>query len=219
MTSQELVLQVLQRQESLKAASCTSQVRPQQQTHTPHADRADIHPDPFYKVYSDTNAGAACHRHTGPAGIYGAETSDCDSPFSLVNATFDWINTHLKDTIDFVVWTGDSARHDNDENLPRSDRQVLDLNAHMVEKFREVFGTQPGEAAAEFSIPIIPTIGNNDILPHNIFTKGPNKWTKAYQQLWKPFIPEEQRHQFDRGAWFYVEVIPNKLAVFSLNTL
>jgi endopolyphosphatase len=69
------------------------------------------------------------------------------------------------------------------------------------------------------AIPVIPTFGNNDILPHNIFLSGPNKWLKAYTDIWSNFIPEEQRHGFQRGGWFWVEVIPQKLAVFSLNTL
>ena len=179
----------------------------------------DFHPDPFYKVYSATDEDAACHRQKGPAGAYGAETSDCDSPFSLVNATFDWIDQNIKDSIDFVIWTGDSARHDNDEEFPRSIEQVLDQNRYLVERFHDVFGAHGGQSPHRFATPIVPTIGNNDILPHNIFSKGPNKWTKEYIQLWKYMVPEEQRHQFERGGWFYVEVIPQKLAVFSLNTM
>ena len=37
--------------------------------------------------------------------------SDCDSPLAHVNATFDWIEQHFKGEVDFVVWTGDNARH------------------------------------------------------------------------------------------------------------
>lgn len=181
----------------------------------------DLHPDPFYKVNSASDTAGACHRGTGPAGYYGAEKTECDAPFSLINATFQWIEDNLKDTIDFVVWTGDSARHDNDEEHPRSEEQVLGLNRKLVEKFREVFGRTDSHRPeiGPFQIPIVPTFGNNDILPHNIFSKGPNTWTKRYSQLWGDIIPEEQRHAFGRGGWFYVEVIPNKLAVFSLNTL
>lgn len=39
-----------------------------------------------------------------------ANFSDCDSPMSLVNLTLDWIKKEWVDEIDFVVWTGDSAR-------------------------------------------------------------------------------------------------------------
>lgn len=153
----------------------------------------------------------------------GAETTDCDSPESLIDATFAWIETNLKGSIDFIIWTGDSARHDNDEKLPRSVKQVEDLNRLIVDKFVKVFGkgdnVDDTNSESEFTIPIVPTFGNNDVLPHNIFSPGPNSWTQRYLDLWKKFIPEEQRHSFARGGWFYVEVIPNELAAFSLNTL
>ncbi|KAI9754655.1 MAG: p24 complex component, partial [Chaenotheca gracillima] len=178
----------------------------------------DLHPDPFYKVYSSPNGDAACHSKSGAAGYYGAEATDCDSPLTLINETFKWIDENLKDSIDFVIWTGDSARHDNDERNPRSRDQVIESNELMVEKFVQVFGKESGRTK-DFIIPVVPTYGNNDILPHNVFTKGPNKWTKAYSKIWKKFIPEEQRHGFERGGWFSVEVIPNQLVVFSLNTL
>jgi len=185
--------------------------------------RADFHPDPFYKPGSSSAEEHACHSGTGQAGILGAEKTDCDAPIALVNATFQWINDNLKDELDFIVWTGDSARHDNDERFPRSEAQVIGLNKLLVSKFVEVFGKDDDindpDPTNDFTIPIIPTFGNNDILPHNIFEPGPNKWTKLYASVWKKFIPEEQKHSFERGGWYFVEVIRNKLAVFSLNTL
>lgn len=117
--------------------------------------------------------------------------------------------------MDFVVWTGDSARHDSDEEAPRSAQQVLKLNNYVASKIVETFGDKDHD----LTIPVVPTFGNNDILPHNILLGGPNKWLKTYTSVWKKFIPEEQRHGFERGGWFFVEVIPKKLAVFSLNTL
>ncbi|KEQ58493.1 Endopolyphosphatase [Aureobasidium melanogenum CBS 110374] len=183
----------------------------------------DFHPDPFYKVHSSIDSDGACHRGHGPAGYYGAETSDCDSPISLINATFDWIRDELKDSIDFVIWTGDSARHDNDEKIPRNVQQVTHLNQLLVEKFYEVFAKNEDEPdddpTNDLVVPVIPTFGNNDILPHNIFDKGPNLWTRRYLDIWRPFIPEVQKHSFDQGGWFYVEAIPNHLAVVSLNSL
>ena len=181
----------------------------------------DIHPDPFYKTHS--HPAELCHSGRGQAGEFGAEVSECDAPISLVNATFRWIQDNLRDEIDFVVWTGDSARHDNDERVPRSDKQVLKLNRFIVDKFVEVFGKPDNiddpDPTNDFIVPIVPTFGNNDILPHNIFSPGPNKWTRAYLKVWNHFVPQAQRHSFARGGWFFTEVIPNKLAVFSLNTL
>ena len=45
------------------------------------------------------------------AEYYGVPDNSCDAPMSLVNVTFDFIQRELKDKIDFVVWTGDSARY------------------------------------------------------------------------------------------------------------
>ena len=183
----------------------------------------DIHPDPFFRTGSDPDGIHPCHRGDGRAGYFGAESSQCDSPISLINATFEWIKHNVRDEIDFIVWTGDSARHDNDELYPRTSKQVEQLNEFVVTKFEEVFSkpnTNHGRGSTnDFVIPIIPTYGNNDILPHNIFTPGPNRWTRKYLSIWKKFIPQEQRHSFARGGWFFTEVIPNKLAVFSLNTM
>ena len=93
----------------------------------------------------------------------------------------------------------------------------------MVHKFVELFGRKDEDKRTDLTedlmIPIVPTFGNNDIMPHNILAKAPNMWTKIYLDIWRKFIPEEQRHGFQNGGWFSVEVVPNKLAVFSLNTL
>lgn len=107
-----------------------------------------------------------------------------------------------------------SARHDSDEKVPRTQSEVLDTNRKIADKFLDTFGD--GE---DLSIPVVSTFGNNDILPHNILLSGPNKWLKTYTDIWDKFIPEEQRHGFQRGGWYYVEVVPKQLAVFSLNTL
>lgn len=180
----------------------------------------DFHPDQFYKTYSSTEEDAACHQGSGPAGVFGAETTDCDSPITLVNATFKWINDNLKDTVDFVIWTGDSSRHDSDENIPRTEKEIISTNELLVNKFHEVFGRgDDTDPTNDLTIPIIPNFGNNDIMPHNIMQPGPNKWTQKYLSIWRQFIPEEQRHGFSTGGWFSVEVIPNYLAVFSLNTM
>lgn len=126
-----------------------------------------------------------------------------------------WIKEHVKDDIDFVVWTGDSARHDKDEEHPRGAQEVLGMNRRVADKIAETFSSSDGQ----LEIPVVPTFGNNDFLPHNIFYPGPNKWLHAYDDIWRRFIPEEQRHSFEFGGWFFVEVIPDQLAVFSLNTM
>ncbi|WVF68665.1 hypothetical protein IAT40_003436 [Kwoniella sp. CBS 6097] len=144
------------------------------------------------------------------AGKWGTAVSKCDSPMSLVNLTFDWLKKEWADEIDFIVWTGDNARHDIDRELPRSPREIFDLNRMMVGKMVDTFGTD---------IPIVPSIGNNDIWPHNVLAAGPNHITEEFLRIWSKFIPSDYSHVFERGAYFSVEVIPDRLAVISLNTL
>ncbi|KAI1142692.1 Endopolyphosphatase [Hypoxylon sp. FL0543] len=198
----------------LQAGREGSQSASQRKLHGRFLHITDLHPDEWYKVHSSTEQNIACHRGHGPAGTYGAETSDCDSPLALVNATLDWITANLKDSIDFVVWTGDSARHDSDEEIPRHNKEILAMNQRIADAFVTTFSDNDG-----LVIPVVPTFGNNDIYPHNILEPGPNKILSTYNDIWEAFIPEDQRHSFQYGGWFYVEVIPDKLAVFSLNTL
>ena len=182
----------------------------------------DFHPDRYYK-YGATADDESCHHGQGDAGYFGREGTECDSPITLINETFRWIEQNLKNDIDFVIWTGDSARHDNDERIPRTEEEIQELNAFMADKWVELFGTRKNSerliGVPQVSVPVVPTFGNNDIAPHNIFMDGPNIWTRKYVELWRHFIPEDQRHSFVEGGWFTSEVIPGKLAVISLNTM
>ncbi|OBT49682.1 hypothetical protein VE04_10131, partial [Pseudogymnoascus sp. 24MN13] len=106
---------------------------------------------------------------------------------------------------------GEVFAYYRDEQIPRTAAEITDANTELADAFREAF--------ADKGVPVVPTLGNNDILPHNILLGGPNKWLQTYGRVWHHFIPEVQRHGFQRGGWFTVEVIPGRLAVVSLNTL
>lgn len=178
----------------------------------------DLHPDPHYEHSSAVKS--ACHRRKPKphkpdgkqrAGWWGTALSDCDSPPRLVESSLSWASTHLapNGSLDFVIWTGDSARHDNDDKLPRSSKEIFDLNRWTLEKLEEAF---PG-------VPLVPTVGNNDIFPHNILFPGPNQVTKEYVSIWQDHIPEYEFHTFEQGGYFVKDLIPNRLAAMSLNTL
>ncbi|KAK2738880.1 Endopolyphosphatase [Myotisia sp. PD_48] len=177
----------------------------------------DIHLDPLYRLH--TRVKYNCHTGSGRAGYFGTPGTDCDSPHALVNATFQWIEDNLKDNIDFVIWTGDAARHDKDDDIPRTREEIRDLNQLVFDKFLDTFQDHDSKTGGRLKIPVVPTIGNNDIMPHNIFRDAPNEWTDFFSRLWYPIIPEDQRHSFAQGGWFYVEVVPDRLAVVSLNTM
>jgi hypothetical protein len=43
-------------------------------------------------------------------GLFGALGTDCDSPFPLVQTTFEFLQKQVQD-IDFIIYTGDTVRH------------------------------------------------------------------------------------------------------------
>lgn len=173
----------------------------------------DVHPDPFYK--RGAHPSTACHRKKPKkkrrAGYYGTAYKECDSPLALTNFTLDYLEERWSDEIDFVIWTGDSARHDNDDEIPRPLSEVYELNEAVAEKMKQIFSSK--------GIPVVPTIGNNDVWPHNTLLPGPNDITRTYSSMWSDFIPPESRASFLQGGYFSIEVVPGALAVVSLNTM
>jgi endopolyphosphatase len=123
------------------------------------------------------------------------------------------------------------VRHDNDHRTPRTKHEIYDQNQRTVDKMLEVFGSADRTGYdSPTIIPVVPTIGNNDVFPHNIMKPGPGKFTKKFLRIWKHFIPSDQYHIFHKGGYFWQQVVPGRngrtgstseggLAVFSLNTL
>ncbi|KAJ3869568.1 Metallo-dependent phosphatase-like protein [Lentinula novae-zelandiae] len=167
----------------------------------------DLHPDPFY--LPGTSTSKACHRKIPKeekkrAGYYGTPYSACDAPLTLTNYTLDFLAEHWTEDIDFVIWTGDNARHENDRKIPRTTNEIYELNGSIANRMNEIFTTK--------GIPVVPSLGNNDIY-------RPNRITNEFYKIWEAFIPFPYQQTFRRGAYFAVEVVPNALAVISLNTL
>lgn len=186
----------------------------------------DMHPDELNVI------GAAirkqCHKkvkgivsNTDISHKYGDAMSGCDAPLDLFNSTLQWIRENLKDHIDFVIWTGDNIRHDNDRSHPRTEAEIFDMNERAVTHMVEAFVDDGEEDVNVFDrrVKIVPSLGNNDVYPHNLFAPGPTLQTRELYKIWRDFIPTEQMHTFDRGAYFLREVIPGKLVVLSINTL
>lgn len=182
----------------------------------------DMHPDAFYKEGS--SIASVCHQgkpknKKDRAPRFGYATGGCDSPPDLVDYTLEWIKENLRDKIDFVIWTGDNIRHDNDRRIPRTEFQILDMNELVSGKFQKLFANPNSENPRDFDVSVVPSIGNNDVFPHNMFALGPTLQTREYHRIWNNLVPQEQQRTFDRSASFVTEVIPGKLAVLSINTL
>ncbi|KAI8331003.1 Metallo-dependent phosphatase-like protein [Chlamydoabsidia padenii] len=179
----------------------------------------DFHLDAHY--LPGATVKSACHKLpdasvptyndaiTGEFGVSG-----CDTPTALAQKTVDWIAKEWKDKLDFVIWTGDNARHDWDKNMKRSRTNVYESNQIMTKMIKEAFG----------NISVVPSLGNNDVIPHNQITQGGqmNKKTDQllgfYQDLWHQWIPQDQHENFVKYGAFVVNVGP-KLRALSLNTM
>ncbi|KAI9500568.1 Endopolyphosphatase [Coemansia spiralis] len=181
----------------------------------------DLHIDPHYTegstVYSQchrkppTNADDG-HHSTGRFGIAGAK---CDSPVPLINATFEYLSGWA-DQLDFVLWTGDSGRHDNDAEIPRTLDEIIEQNRMAASKM-----------AAVFKVPVVPNIGNNDISPHNeLPAPGHKRAREAYKRLagaWGSLVPRDQLATFLHGGYFARDIVNFEggggLTALSLNTM
>ena len=188
----------------------------------------DMHFDKFYR--QNSAVVSSCHhdkphdKHGGDwrAGHWGTSVSDCDSPRWLGNATLDWIvrnwnssssdkdnSAQPVDMFDFVLWTGDSARHDQDALMPRTSEEILDSNRFAVSLMESYFP----------DIPVVPNFGNNDIAMHNIMPRGPTDELRAFREIWRRHIPEDQTDAFLQGGFYAKDLVPGHLGVISLNTL
>ncbi|CDO76280.1 hypothetical protein BN946_scf184470.g38 [Trametes cinnabarina] len=89
-------------------------------------------------------------------------------------------------------------RHDNDRRRPRTTAEIYELNRALAKKMEHVFVRR--------GIPVVPSI-------------GPNSITAEFTSIWRAFVPFPSYQVFQRGGYFSVEVIPDAVAVISLNTM
>lgn len=68
--------------------------------------------------------------------------------------------------------TGAPASHDIDDKIPRTQEEIFGLNRLMTDKMRDTFG----------DVPVVPTVGNNDVFPHNVMFPGPSRTTTEYAE-------------------------------------
>ncbi|KAG2186737.1 hypothetical protein INT44_002963, partial [Umbelopsis vinacea] len=177
----------------------------------------DIHFDEYYLEKSDPST--ACHRKDGDnskntAGHFGTLGSDCDSPVSLVDSVFDFMKGSAFQDVDFIVYTGDTARHDRDSKLKRTDSDVLAAHKEIVGYFDKTFDLN--------KVTLLPTLGNNDMFDHDdMNVAGEDKNSKAILQdlkeLWKP-LNLNLTSDFSNGGYF-VQKIANGPSIISLNSM
>ncbi|KAJ1969024.1 Endopolyphosphatase [Dispira parvispora] len=177
---------------------------------------SDIHVDAHYR--QGATLDSYCHRHakhsddedSESVGRFGAPVSSCDSPVKLVDITFHWLKRTLAADLDFVLFTGDSARHERDDRLPRSVDEVVMLNRYVASRFLALFHPD--------ITPVIHVVGNNDVEPHNLMEPGPNPMLQGLYEAWQEYIPIDQKDLYLTMGYYRRILQPGKLLVAALNT-
>ncbi|KAG2203793.1 hypothetical protein INT47_012726 [Mucor saturninus] len=170
----------------------------------------DIHIDPKYLEGADPDN--YCHRHgkkrSSESGKYGALGTRCDSPVALVKTAFDFLKKEIRD-IDFIIYTGDTVRHDRDDDLPRTKKDVIDGHTSVMKYFQSAYDLK--------HTPYIPTIGNNDAFGHNDVVKNDKIFT-SLKTIWSP-LSLNLTQAFSSGGYFVQDIVPDKLSVINLNSM
>ncbi|GAA5813317.1 hypothetical protein MFLAVUS_006794 [Mucor flavus] len=170
----------------------------------------DIHLDPKYLEGADpdTYCHRIKHKKDKDTGKYGALGTRCDSPTALIQATFNFLKKEIKD-IDFILYTGDTVRHDRDDNMPITKKDVLNGHKSVMKYFRSAYDIK--------NIPYVPTIGNNDGFNHNDVVKN-DKIFSTLKSIWKP-LDLNLTSSFTSGGYYVQDVVPNKLSIINLNSM
>ncbi|CAG8663666.1 13051_t:CDS:2, partial [Racocetra fulgida] len=181
-----------------------------------------LHTDPYFLESSDPTS--FCHRYSpnpvlNIAGKFGILSAPCDSPYPLTNSTFEFMRTNFSD-IDFIVYTGDSVRHDKDKAFKRTQEQVLDTHRTVVEYVRKYFDI----SRIKFVISVSSSSSCNGSLlksslciEHNRLSQGPNDLLGNLSQIWAP-LNLNLTSDFIKGGYFRQD-IHSKISVLSLNSM
>ena len=164
------------------------------------------HYDMHYLANSEVSV-TRCHAENGTAGALG-ERAFCDSPELLLNGTLKVVAALAN--VDFILLTGDLARHDDYKPIPRTFDEVMQENAQVAKWLAQTFP----------DIPVIPTIGNNDVYPHDtMHAPGPdNKVLPALAKAWAPLLDGAMTESMLHGGYMS-KTLANGNTVVSLNTL
>ncbi|KAJ3318720.1 Acid sphingomyelinase-like phosphodiesterase 3b, partial [Blyttiomyces sp. JEL0837] len=159
-----------------------------------------------------------CHRinTTDPtrnfAFKFGTLGSQCDTPFSLLDSVFDFIKTNdaTKDA-DFVIYTGDTSRHDRDLVRPRTVEMILSDHQTVATYIENAYDLS--------RTCVFPTIGNNDVFRHDNLSSGDSTLIRNLTKIWQPFGLNLDSDPIFANGGYYIRDINDNVAIISLNTM
>ncbi|KAJ3128133.1 Endopolyphosphatase [Physocladia obscura] len=135
----------------------------------------------------------------------------------LLTDTFNGLANNSK--VDFVLWTGDSSRHDRDSHIKKQRIETYEQNVISVSLFMSAFDVK--------ITPVIPSIGNWDVFPNANLAATPNDpQLTSLWSVWEPLFLgsidvefEEAKNSFLAGGYFSRNVLDGLVTVISINSL
>eukprot|EP00127_Corallochytrium_limacisporum_P006191 Clim_evm8s221 gene=Clim_evmTU8s221 len=164
---------------------------------------SDAHLDNLYRKGS--RKSKECHHGDGSAAKWGEHK--CDAPPYLVEGVIKSMAEQFPDP-DFMILTGDNARHDNDQKVPRGSKEI----AHNIDQVAEIIHNH-----YRHGVPVLPSIGNNDIFPHNQILPQHDKMLPRMAKAWSRFLTQKELKFFEKHG-YYSSKVASHLVVVALNT-
>ncbi len=166
----------------------------------------DTHLDLFYRDGTDTRTECHTINNTLGAPLAGPLGDRlCDTPGALVRGVYAWAATLKPDLVwSFafssrssdtrsrqILWTGDNGRHDNPFAPNRTWAETLQENSIVCSLLLKTFP----------SVPLVPSIGNNDIPINHQPINGP--FLANLTAVWHDaFTSDAERAQFSTTGYF-----------------
>ncbi|KNE58275.1 hypothetical protein AMAG_05086 [Allomyces macrogynus ATCC 38327] len=137
---------------------------------------------------------------------YGRIGSPCDAPMALVKAAIELVGQL---NVDAVLWSGDTARHDRDNKLPRPEAEVYAANAQCAALFTNAT-----------TAPVFPTVGNLDVHPHNQLAPPPvSRVLPRLAASLSPVLRTASVHNDFESTGAYVTDLAPTLALVNVNAM
>ncbi|GAB6027706.1 Acid sphingomyelinase-like phosphodiesterase 3b [Chamberlinius hualienensis] len=131
----------------------------------------------------------------------------CDSPWSLVTSTLNFMKSKLPDP-DLIIWTGDDDAHVSDDYF--SYTKVIDIMKNLTNAIKSAFPNTP----------VMPVFGNHDAYPKSKFPPTINSpMYMDVADLWRNWLGEEAYTSFQQGG-YYTKPHPvlSNVIIIGLNT-
>ncbi|KAI9000245.1 Metallo-dependent phosphatase-like protein, partial [Gaertneriomyces semiglobifer] len=174
---------------------------------------SDIHIDETYQP--GTDPVTQCHRPNvddpskNTAGTYGLLGSVCDSPHNFLDEVFAYLENDQR-KVDFILYSGDSGRHDRDAGHARTYEELLIDHQQVTDYFKGMNNFN--------DIVVIPTWGNNDVAGKDQQSMN-DTLTTTLTDIWRPYgLCLDETPTWLEGGYFSLDIV-NGIKVVNLNTM